>query len=78
MYIYLKEIKLPDGVKIEVSRVVEDGFKTVYVYFNNDKRVFTRQRGSNKQLIKKYEKQVKEILIKVALKQAGILTTDLY
>ena len=78
MYIDLKEIKLPDGVKIEVSRVVEDGFKTVYVYFNDDKRVFTRQRGSNKQLIKKYEKQVKEILIKVALKQAGLLTTDLY
>ena len=49
MYIDLKEIKLPESARVEVSRVVNDGLKTVYVYMGDGEQVFINQRGSDKQ-----------------------------
>ena len=73
MYIDLKEIKLPERARVEVSRVVNDGLKTVYVYMGENKQVFINQRGSNKQLIDKFEKRLKKACVLVALEKAGLL-----
>lgn len=73
MYIDLKEIRLPERARVEVSRVVNDGLKTVYVYIGEDKQVFINQRGSNKQLIDKFERRLKKACVLVALEKAGLL-----
>ena len=73
MYINLNDIKLPESAKIEISPVVNDGLKTVYVYMGENKQVFINQRGSNKQLIDKFEKRLKKACVLVALEKAGLL-----
>lgn len=73
MYIDLKEIKLPERARVEVSRVVNDGLKTVYVYMGDGEQVFINQRGSDKQLVAKFEKRLKKAYVLVALEKAGLL-----
>lgn len=78
MYIDLKEIKLPETARVEVSRVVNDGLKTVYVYMGEGKQVFINQRGSDKQLIEKFEKRLKKAYVLVTLEKAGLLNGVLH
>ena len=73
MYINLNDIQLPEMARVEVSRVVNDGLKTVYVYMGDHKRVFINQRGSDKQLVAKFEKRLKKACVLVILKKAGLL-----
>lgn len=73
MIIPNNQIKLPDSVKLSISRIVEDGVKTGYVIQNGKTvRTYKKKMGATA-LFNFMEKEYKKELVMDALKKSGLL-----